>query len=154
MWRPPNTEITLVQLFGGIGTGLAAVLEVGLTVKRYVYLDNSQVSTRVGRHHLHRLIVLYPQQFHPTVIHGYFHVFFVMSHSSVRRTHDTGSGGNGDCGMSMPGPFACENRGQGVGERSLCSSTPWRSHFCGCREHWFICPPLGGCTVLNKYGYT
>ena len=29
--------------------------------------------------------------------------------------------------------------GQGVGRRSLCSSTPRRSHFYGCRKHW--CPP-------------
>ena len=33
LWRPPNTGITLVELFGGIGMGLAAVLEVGLTVR-------------------------------------------------------------------------------------------------------------------------
>ena len=32
VWRPPNMEITLVELFGGIETRLAAVLEVGLTV--------------------------------------------------------------------------------------------------------------------------
>ena len=31
-WRPPNEGITLVKLFGGIGIGLAAVLEVGLMV--------------------------------------------------------------------------------------------------------------------------
>jgi hypothetical protein len=45
VWRPPNTEIILVEIFGGIGTGLAVVLEAGLTVRRYVYVDNSQVST-------------------------------------------------------------------------------------------------------------
>ena len=49
LWRPQDVGITLVELFGGIGTGLAAILEVGLTVKRYVYVDN----TRVTRHHLH-----------------------------------------------------------------------------------------------------
>ena len=63
---------TLVELFGGISTGLAAVLETGLTVRRYVYVDNSQVSTRVARHHLHQLMVLYPQQLPPTAIHGCF----------------------------------------------------------------------------------
>jgi hypothetical protein len=47
-------------------------LEAGLTVKRYVYVDNSQVSTRVARHHLHQLMVLYPQQLYPTAIHGCF----------------------------------------------------------------------------------
>jgi hypothetical protein len=62
----------LVKIFGGIGTRLAAVLKAGLTVKRYVYVDNSQVSTRVARHHLHQLMLLYPQKLHSTAIHGCF----------------------------------------------------------------------------------
>ena len=70
--RPPDLGITLVELFGGIGMGLAAVLETGLTVRRYVYVDNSPVSTHVARHHLHQLMVLYPQQLHPTAICGCF----------------------------------------------------------------------------------
>ena len=72
MWRPPDTGITLVELFGGIGTGLAAVLEAGLTVRRYVYVDNSQVSTRVARHHFHQLMGLYPHQLHPSAVRGCF----------------------------------------------------------------------------------
>ena len=72
LWRPPEAEITLVELFGGIGTGLATVLEVGLTVRRYVYVDNSLVSTHVACHHLHQLMVLYPQQLPPTAIRGCF----------------------------------------------------------------------------------
>ena len=47
LWPPPDTGIIFVELFGGIGTRLAAVLEAGLTVKRYVYVDKSPVSTRV-----------------------------------------------------------------------------------------------------------
>ena len=72
VWRPPDKGITLVELFGGIGTRLAALLEAGLTVRRYVYVDNSLVSTRVVRHHFHRLMVLYPHQLHPTAIRGCF----------------------------------------------------------------------------------
>ena len=68
LWRSPDAGITLVKLFGGIGTDLAAVLEVGLTVRQYVYMDNSQVSTRVARHHFHKLMVSYPQQLHLTAI--------------------------------------------------------------------------------------
>ena len=55
-----------MELFGGIGTGLAVVLEAGLMVRRYIYVDNSRVSTRVARYHLHQLMVLYPQQLSPT----------------------------------------------------------------------------------------
>ena len=51
VWRPPDVRIILVGLFGGIGAGLAAVLEAGLIIRRYVYVDNSQVSTRVARRH-------------------------------------------------------------------------------------------------------
>ena len=61
-----------MEIFGGIGIGLAAVLKVGLKVRQYVYVDNSQVSTRVARHHLHQLMVLYPQQLYPTAIRGCF----------------------------------------------------------------------------------
>ena len=50
-----------MKLFRGIGTGLAAVLEAGITVRRHIYVDNSPVSSRVARHHLHQLMVLYPQ---------------------------------------------------------------------------------------------
>jgi site-specific DNA-cytosine methylase len=61
-----------VEIFGGIGTELAAMLEAGLTVRRYVYVDNLKMSTRVARHHLHQLMLLYPQQLHPTAIRGCF----------------------------------------------------------------------------------
>ena len=72
LWRPPDKEITLVEVFRGIERGLAAVLEGGLTVRRYVYVDNSQVFTRMARHHFHMLMVLYSQQLHPTAIRGCF----------------------------------------------------------------------------------
>jgi hypothetical protein len=38
-WRPPEDGIVLLELFGGIGNGLVAVLQVGLKVKRYIYVD-------------------------------------------------------------------------------------------------------------------
>ena len=110
LWRPPNTGITLVEMFRGIGTWLAAVLEVGLTVTQYVYVENSQVSTRVARHHLHQLMVLYPQQLHPIVIHECFSRIprnvTLISEADLRY----GSGEYGDCGMAMSGPFTCWSR--------------------------------------------
>ena len=48
------------------------MLEVGLTVRRYVYVNNSQVSIRVARYHFHKLIMLYSQQLYPTVIRRCF----------------------------------------------------------------------------------
>jgi hypothetical protein len=38
-WKPPDDGIVLLELFGGIGIGLAAVLQAGIKVKRYVYID-------------------------------------------------------------------------------------------------------------------
>jgi hypothetical protein len=38
-WKPPDDGIVLLELFGGIGTGLAVVLQAGIKVKRYVYVD-------------------------------------------------------------------------------------------------------------------
>jgi hypothetical protein len=35
-WRPPEDGIVLLELFGGIGSGLVAILQAGLKVKRYV----------------------------------------------------------------------------------------------------------------------
>ena len=66
LWRP------LMEVFGGIEIKLAAMLEAGLTVRQYVYVNNSQVSTRVARHRFHQLMMLNPQQLHLTAIHGCF----------------------------------------------------------------------------------
>ena len=71
-WRPSDEGITLVELFAGIGTGLAAVLEAGLTVRRYVHVDNGYAANRAARHHLQRLLALYATQLHPSAIRGCF----------------------------------------------------------------------------------
>jgi hypothetical protein len=38
-WTPPKERITLLELFGGIGTGLEALLQSGMVVWRYFYVD-------------------------------------------------------------------------------------------------------------------
>ena len=54
-WRPLEDDISLVELFAGIGIGLATVLEVGLKVRRYIHIDTGVVPNRATRHHLQRL---------------------------------------------------------------------------------------------------
>ena len=61
-----------MEPFRGIGTILADVVEVGLTVWQYVYVDNNHMSTRVAYHHLYQLMVLYPHQLNLTTIRGCF----------------------------------------------------------------------------------
>jgi len=38
-WTSPKEGITLLELFGGIGIGLEALLQSGMVVRRYFYLD-------------------------------------------------------------------------------------------------------------------
>jgi len=38
-WTPPKERITLLELFGGIGTSLEALLQSGMVVWRYFYVD-------------------------------------------------------------------------------------------------------------------
>ena len=61
-----------MELFAGIGTGLAAVLEAGLKVRRYIHVDTGFVPNRAARHHFQRLLALYPEQLPPSAIHGCF----------------------------------------------------------------------------------
>jgi hypothetical protein len=71
-WHPPDEGITLVELFAGIGTGLAAVLEAGLKVRRYIHVDSAFAANRTARHHMQRLLALYPDQLPPSAIRGCF----------------------------------------------------------------------------------
>jgi hypothetical protein len=59
-WQPPPEGIVLVEIFGSIGTGLAAVLEAGITVRRYIYVDNGYAANRAVRHHIQQLLLRYP----------------------------------------------------------------------------------------------
>ena len=61
-----------MELFAGIGTGLAAVLEAGLKVRRYIHVDSGFAANRAARHHMQRLLALYPEQLPPSAIRGCF----------------------------------------------------------------------------------
>jgi hypothetical protein len=38
-WTPPKEGITLLEFFGGISTSLEALLQSGMVVRRYFYID-------------------------------------------------------------------------------------------------------------------
>jgi len=38
-WTPPKEGITLLELFGGIGTGLETLLQSRMVVQSYFYVD-------------------------------------------------------------------------------------------------------------------
>jgi site-specific DNA-cytosine methylase len=54
-WRPPEDGIVLLELFGGIGSGLVAVLQAGLKVKRYIYVYVNEAARQVAKRHSRRL---------------------------------------------------------------------------------------------------
>ena len=57
-----------MEIFGGIDTGLAAVLEVGITVRRYIHVDNGYTANRAVRHHIQQLLLRYPVQLSASAI--------------------------------------------------------------------------------------
>jgi hypothetical protein len=50
-WKPSDDGIVLLELFEGIGTGLAAVLQAGIKVQQYVYVDTDEAALQVAKHH-------------------------------------------------------------------------------------------------------
>jgi site-specific DNA-cytosine methylase len=59
-WQPPSEGIVLLELFGGIATGLAAVLQARIKVRRYLYVDNDNLAKRVAIRHIARLRAQFP----------------------------------------------------------------------------------------------
>jgi hypothetical protein len=47
-WKPPDDGIVLLELFGSIGTGLATVLQAGIKVQRYIYVDIDDAARQAG----------------------------------------------------------------------------------------------------------
>jgi hypothetical protein len=67
-WKPPDDGIVLLELFGGIGTGLAAVLQARIKVQRYVYVDTNEEARQVAKHHSRGLRVRFPELLTTTTI--------------------------------------------------------------------------------------
>jgi hypothetical protein len=55
--------VVVLELFGGICTGLESVLRNGVRVLRYIYCDTDPIARRVAAHRLHQLSAQYPALF-------------------------------------------------------------------------------------------
>ncbi len=66
IWTPLKEGITLLELFGGIGTGLEALLQLGMVVWRYFYIDIDPITRQVATLRMMELITRFPQQFATT----------------------------------------------------------------------------------------
>jgi hypothetical protein len=62
-WTPHKEGITLLELFGGIGTGLEALLQSRMAVCRYFYIDIDPIARQVATSRMMELITRFPQQF-------------------------------------------------------------------------------------------
>ncbi len=47
-WTPPKEGITLLEFFGGIGISLEALLQSGMVVRRYFYIDIDLIASQVA----------------------------------------------------------------------------------------------------------
>ncbi len=47
-WTPPKEGITLLELFGGISIGLETLLQLGIVVQRYFYVDIDHIAMQVA----------------------------------------------------------------------------------------------------------
>jgi hypothetical protein len=65
-WTPPKEGITLLELFGGIGTGLEALLQSGMVVRRYFYVDIDPIARQVAASRMREFTTRFPQQFATT----------------------------------------------------------------------------------------
>jgi len=52
--------ITLLELFGGIGTGLEALLQSGMVVRRYFYVDIDPIARQVVASRMKELTARFP----------------------------------------------------------------------------------------------
>ncbi|CAI7756882.1 unnamed protein product [Closterium sp. NIES-53] len=57
-WQQP---ICLLELFGGIGAGLSAVVRSGMAVRRWIYVEKEPVVRRMAEHHAWKLQAEFPE---------------------------------------------------------------------------------------------
>jgi hypothetical protein len=71
-WKPPDDGIVLLELFGGIGISLVAVLQAGIKVKHYVYVDIDDAAWQVAKHQSRGLCIWFPELLTTTVLLSVF----------------------------------------------------------------------------------
>ena len=62
--------VVLVDLFARLSTRLAAILEAGLSIQPYVYVDNNDMVSKATKHHIKQLQARYPRQLPASAMQG------------------------------------------------------------------------------------
>ncbi len=65
-WTPPKERITLLEFFGGIGIGLEALLQSGMVVWKYFYVDIDPITRQVAASRMREFTTRFPQRFATT----------------------------------------------------------------------------------------
>ncbi len=85
-WTPPKEGITLLKFFGGIGIGLEALLQLGIVVQRYFYVDIDPIARQVAALKMMELIAGFPQQFATTAWKASF-IFLPYNIQLIQKKH-------------------------------------------------------------------
>jgi hypothetical protein len=65
--------ITLLELFDGIGTSFETLLQSGMVVRRYFYVDIDPIAKQVATSRMMELTSIFPQQVCNHRMEGQFH---------------------------------------------------------------------------------
>jgi hypothetical protein len=60
-WEYPSEGICVLDLFGGISTSLATMLQAGIPIQKYLYVEKDETVRRVSLYHLALLMRQYPE---------------------------------------------------------------------------------------------
>jgi len=70
-WEYLSEGICMLDLFGGISSCLVVVLQAGILVQKYLYVDRDETARRVSLHHLTLLMRRYLELLPRSTIRGY-----------------------------------------------------------------------------------
>jgi site-specific DNA-cytosine methylase len=85
-WTLPKEEITLLELFGGIGTGFKALLQSRMVVRRYFYVDIDPIAMQVVALKMMELTTRFPQQF-TTIAWKVSFIFLPSNITLIQKKH-------------------------------------------------------------------
>ncbi len=70
-WEYPSKGICMLDLFGEISIGLVIMLQAGILVQKYFYVERDETPRRVSSRHLMLLMRRYPELLPRLAIQGY-----------------------------------------------------------------------------------
>jgi hypothetical protein len=73
VWWYPEQGVWVLDLFGGINIGLAAVLQEGIHVHQYLYVEKDEIAQRASLKHVALLMHQYPDLLPMAAVQAYQH---------------------------------------------------------------------------------